>query len=55
VLTICDVYGALVERRAYKQPKSAQEAMKTLTNMVDEGKVEAVLVRALEASVSVDS
>ena len=55
VLTICDVYGALVEQRAYKQPKSAQEAMKTLTNTLDEGKVEAVLVRALGASVSVDS
>jgi putative nucleotidyltransferase with HDIG domain len=54
VLTVCDVYGALMERRAYKQPKSAQQAMKALINMVDEGKVEAELVRALGASVSAD-
>jgi HD-GYP domain-containing protein (c-di-GMP phosphodiesterase class II) len=43
-----------MERRAYKQPKSAQQAMKALINMVDEGKVEAELVRALAASVSAD-
>jgi len=55
ILTICDVYGALVERRAYKQPKSAQQAMKALTNMADEGKVEAELVRALGAGVSADN
>jgi putative nucleotidyltransferase with HDIG domain len=52
ILTICDVYGALVERRAYKAPKSPEVAIDILTKMANEGKVEADLVKALAHSVS---
>ncbi len=45
IITIADVYAALVERRAYKPPKSAQEAMLILNTMADNGKLEAALVR----------
>ena len=47
ILTICDVYGALIERRAYKAPQSLKLALEILTNMASEGKVEQNLVRAL--------
>jgi HD domain len=52
ILTVYDVYGALIERRAYKVPKAPAVAMDILTNMANEGKVEADLVRALGHSVS---
>jgi putative nucleotidyltransferase with HDIG domain len=47
ILTICDVYGALVERRPYRAPKSAEMALDILTDMAQDGKVEYDLVRAL--------
>jgi putative nucleotidyltransferase with HDIG domain len=52
IVTVCDVYGALVERRAYKEPKSPEEAMNVLVAMANNGKVEYDLVRALRSCVS---
>jgi putative nucleotidyltransferase with HDIG domain len=52
VMTVCDVYGALVERRAYKAPKSPEAALDILTDMAKGGKVELDLVRALRHCVS---
>jgi putative nucleotidyltransferase with HDIG domain len=52
IMTVCDVYGALVERRAYKAPKSPEAALDILTIMAKEGKVEFDLVRALRHCVS---
>lgn len=43
LLTICDIYAALIERRSYKTPFSSNEAMQILHGMV--GKLEGVLVR----------
>jgi putative nucleotidyltransferase with HDIG domain len=51
IMTICDVYGALLERRAYKAPKTPGEAIQILTAMAKQGKVEAELVRALDRCV----
>lgn len=48
IVTICDVYSALVERRAYKTPMPPQEAIDILVVMAMDGKVELALVRALE-------
>jgi len=48
VMTICDIYGALVERRAYKTPESSHAAIIILTEMAKNGKVEYELVRALQ-------
>jgi response regulator RpfG family c-di-GMP phosphodiesterase len=44
LLTISDVFAALIERRSYKLPMSGQEAYATLIEMT--GKLEAPLVRA---------
>jgi putative nucleotidyltransferase with HDIG domain len=44
LVTICDVYAALIERRSYKQPMDPASAFKILKEM--EGKLEGALVRA---------
>lgn len=45
IVTIADVYAALVERRAYKAPKTPLEALTVLTAMAEAGKLERALVR----------
>jgi putative nucleotidyltransferase with HDIG domain len=52
ILTICDVYGAMIERRAYKPPKSSAEAMAAVGEMADAGKLERPLVRAFHQAVA---
>lgn len=52
IMTVCDVYGALLERRAYKAPKSPAAALDILTAMAKDGKVEYDLVRALRPCVA---
>jgi putative nucleotidyltransferase with HDIG domain len=52
IMTVCDIYGALVERRAYKAAKSPEAALDILTNMAKDGKVEGDLVRALRYCVA---
>lgn len=49
IITICDVYAALVERRAYKSPKRPEEALAILEAMAGAGKVELALVHAFSA------
>jgi putative nucleotidyltransferase with HDIG domain len=44
LVTICDIYAALVERRSYKRPMEPIQAFKIIESM--EGKLEGVLVRA---------
>lgn len=51
ILTICDVYGALVERRAYRPPMHGAAALAILDEMAEQGKVERALVRAFHATV----
>jgi putative nucleotidyltransferase with HDIG domain len=46
LLTICDVFGALVERRSYKAPMSGDDAYSVLLGM--EGKLDLALVRAFK-------
>jgi putative nucleotidyltransferase with HDIG domain len=55
IMTVCDVYGALVERRAYKAPKSPEEALDILAGMAKDGKVELDLVKALRHCVAASS
>jgi putative nucleotidyltransferase with HDIG domain len=54
IVTICDVLGALLERRSYKPPMERDAAIEILYGMADDGKVERPLVgamqRALEAA-----
>ncbi|WP_342359849.1 HD-GYP domain-containing protein [Terrarubrum flagellatum] len=47
IVTVCDIYGALIEERAYKPPKSPAEAIAILLTLAREGKVEESLVKAL--------
>ena len=51
IVTICDIYGALRERRAYKPPMSPSQAMEVLDDMCAAGKLETALVRALRQTV----
>ncbi|WP_421952327.1 HD-GYP domain-containing protein [Pelagibacterium sp.] len=51
IVTICDIYGALSERRAYKPAMSPPEALAILEDMCTAGKLEAALVRALRKAV----
>jgi putative nucleotidyltransferase with HDIG domain len=44
LVTICDIYAALIEHRPYRQPMPTAEAFKILHDM--EGKLEGALVRA---------
>jgi putative nucleotidyltransferase with HDIG domain len=52
ITTVCDVYGALMERRAYKAPVSSEAALDIITSMAGDGKVEYDLVRALRYCVA---
>lgn len=45
IITISDIYAALVEQRAYKPAKSATEALQILSALTDAGKLERALVR----------
>jgi putative nucleotidyltransferase with HDIG domain len=53
IVTVCDVYGALIERRSYKAPMSPDAALAVLDEMRGAGKVEGALVRALRQAVKV--
>lgn len=50
LITVCDVYAALVERRPYRAPMPSAKAMEILYGM--EGKLDIDLVRAFERSVA---
>ena len=47
IMTLCDVYGAMVECRSYRAPQSPSVGIDILNGMAREGKVEASLVTAL--------
>jgi len=55
ILTVCDIYGALVETRAYKQSVAPPEAIDILIGMADAGKVERALVNMLAGTVGVEA
>lgn len=54
IITVCDIYGALAEKRAYKAPMATPEILAILGDLAGKGKVERALVRALEAVVTGD-
>ncbi len=51
IVTICDIYGALSERRAYKPAMPPAQALAILEDMCVAGKLETALVRALRQAV----
>jgi HD-GYP domain-containing protein (c-di-GMP phosphodiesterase class II) len=46
LVTVCDVYGALIERRPYRAPVPAENAYETLRGMT--GRLDAHLVSAFK-------
>lgn len=54
IMSVCDIYGALAEKRAYKPPLETGEILRILGDLADKGKLERALVRALEAVVTGD-
>ncbi len=50
LITVCDIYAALVERRPYRAPMPTDKAVKVLYTL--EGKLDMALVRAFERAVS---
>jgi putative nucleotidyltransferase with HDIG domain len=53
ILTICDIYGAMIETRPYRAAARPAEAVAVLQDMAARNKVEASLVGALSRSVGV--
>ena len=51
ILTVCDIYGALLERRAYKEPKPPAQAVLILVDMARLGKIDYNIVRQLAQTV----
>ena len=47
IMTVCDIYGALVEDRPYKKPSTPAEALYVLIGMAQRGKVDFDVVRKL--------
>jgi HD-GYP domain-containing protein (c-di-GMP phosphodiesterase class II) len=52
ILTICDVFGAMIEHRSYKPANTSEHAMAVLEEMVAKGKLEAPLVKAFHHAVA---
>lgn len=50
IVTICDIYAALVERRPYKAPMPPQQALAVLTDLGD--KLDKTLLKCFEAVVA---
>lgn len=53
ILSICDVYGAMIEHRPYKKQALPQDAMAVLLNMANDNKLELSLVKAFAKTVDV--
>lgn len=50
MMTICDIYAALIERRSYKEPKSGEQAISIMSEM--RGKLDFGLLRSFEVLVT---
>jgi putative nucleotidyltransferase with HDIG domain len=53
ILTVCDIYAALIERRAYKDEKTPGQAISVLIDLALRSKVDYAMVRHLAAAVGV--
>lgn len=51
MLTVVDIYAALIEKRAYKKPRTPGEAMTVLRDVAAGGKIDRALTTALGAMV----
>jgi len=50
MITVCDIYAALAERRPYRAPMPLPEAFRVLRSM--ESKLDMALVRSFEQAVA---
>lgn len=53
ILTVCDIYAALIERRAYKEEKTPEQAISVLIDLALRSKVDYAMVRHLAEAVGV--
>lgn len=53
ILTVCDIYAALIERRAYKEEKTPEQAVSVLIDLSLRSKVDYCMVRHLAEAVGV--
>jgi putative nucleotidyltransferase with HDIG domain len=53
ILTVCDIYAALIERRAYKDEKTPEQAISVLIDLALRSKVDYAMVRRLATAVGV--
>ena len=53
ILTVCDIYAALIERRAYKEEKTPEQAISVLIDLALRSKVDYAMVRHLAQAVGV--
>lgn len=51
ILTVADIYDALISDRPYKKPMSKEKALDILQSMVDDGRLDGKIVRALKKCV----
>jgi putative nucleotidyltransferase with HDIG domain len=55
LLTIADIFSALIEKRAYKKPRSDAEAVTMLGDLAQGGKIDKVLVASLARLITAQS
>ena len=53
IITVCDIYGALIEERAYKPARLPAEALYVLIGMAQQNKVDFAVVRTLASALGV--
>lgn len=53
IMTVCDIYGALSERRSYHEPKTSGQCIQILSGMALDGKVDFDVVCTLALAVGV--
>lgn len=53
MVTVCDIYGALIEERSYKPAKSAGAAVAILSDMAGQGKLDYALVAQMAEAVGI--
>ncbi|ODN71465.1 HD-GYP domain-containing protein [Methylobrevis pamukkalensis] len=53
ILTVCDIYAAMIEERSYKPPMPPQQAIEVLKSMARSGKVEDRIVDGLSRTIGV--
>nr|WP_306265950.1 hypothetical protein [Pararhizobium sp. IMCC3301] len=55
ILTVCDIFGALAEKRSYRKPQTPEQAIQILMGMAQFGKVNYGVLCTLARAVGVEN